>query len=301
MNKKNVSGKENKHGLVSRIVYGTCLAAAVTGLCYDSAKPGLRQMLPTAASSRLEDNLTPAEKAFNDFPAEIPRAREIQKYETPGAKYCLVHIRQKHDNPAGLEVPSFYDLTSGKKRLVISGRDYTAEEAIKTIRGIYSNINSTQGDIVQILDYLIKHENLRSIRPEGLTTEDSVSQFVWNDYYRQEFAKLINSGYFTNPEQMKFIPGAFLIFAKDGTLKMLPSEKKWKDNSKPEDSNVREDALLDIVSKSPAAHFEPLQVTVYGAKHDWTDNVESWNKAPKNKENKFSLIVVTPKSQNGDE
>ncbi|MDP2924886.1 MAG: hypothetical protein Q8N99_00780 [Nanoarchaeota archaeon] len=37
-----------------------------------------------------------ANRALLDFPDETPGAKKIDKYLTPDAKYCLVHLRQKH-------------------------------------------------------------------------------------------------------------------------------------------------------------------------------------------------------------
>ncbi|MBI4141686.1 hypothetical protein HY484_02050 [Candidatus Woesearchaeota archaeon] len=39
---------------------------------------------------------------------------------------------------------------------------------------------------------------------------------------------------------------------------------------------------------------DPVSVTVYGAAHDWKDNIVEWNKLHPDK--KFSLIVVTPEA-----
>ena len=40
--------------------------------------------------------ITPANKYLREFPAHLPAARSIIKYETPGAQTTLVHIRQAH-------------------------------------------------------------------------------------------------------------------------------------------------------------------------------------------------------------
>lgn len=54
--------------------------------------------------------------------------------------------------------------------------------------------------------------------------------------------------------------------------------------------DARENVLLDIVS----ANKDPFAVTVYGGGHDWSDNIKQWN--DKNPNDKFSLVVITPKS-----
>jgi hypothetical protein len=55
-------------------------------------------------------------------------------------------------------------------------------------------------------------------------------------------------------------------------------------------TEMREDVLLDIVSRNN----DPAAVCVYGAAHDWTNNVIAWNSTHPN--DMFSLIVVTPKA-----
>lgn len=43
-----------------------------------------------------DPEVTEANRLLIDFPIQIPGARDVKKLLTPGAKYCLVHIRQTH-------------------------------------------------------------------------------------------------------------------------------------------------------------------------------------------------------------
>lgn len=100
-------------------------------------------------------------------------------------------------------------------------------------------------------------------------------------------------------------------FARTSGMDLVPAEKKdvietslafvksrreagnFKRDDKEYDQTVlqpREDTLLDIVSKKN----DPFAVTIYGGGHDWSDNVKKWN--DKNPNDKFSLVVITPKS-----
>jgi len=55
-------------------------------------------------------------------------------------------------------------------------------------------------------------------------------------------------------------------------------------------TDMREDVLLDFVFKSK----DRTSVTVYGGAHDWTNNVQKWNREHPN--SKYSLIVITPEA-----
>jgi hypothetical protein len=81
-----------------------------------------------------------ANRLLAEFPIEIPGALHVHKYATPGARYCLVHIRQEH--------------------LI---KDISKEELKK--------VGIIQGDIYKILTDLIKNHGLKEVYDEGLTPE----------------------------------------------------------------------------------------------------------------------------------
>jgi hypothetical protein len=86
--------------------------------------------------------------SFSHFPTEIPGAAKVDRYLTPDARYCLVHIRQKH----------FVDDTP---------------EELK------EEISSVQGDIHSILDYLTTKQKVSGVYTEAVTrsSEDMVNEF----------------------------------------------------------------------------------------------------------------------------
>ena len=71
--------------------------------------------------------------------------------------------------------------------------------------------------------------------------------------------------------------------------KALEAGRKFQTVNKEAESvrmDGRENALLEITKNVNVA------VTVFGAAHDWKDNIEEWNK--KHPNDKYGLIVVTP-------
>ena len=86
--------------------------------------------------------ITKANNILFDFPDadEIPGARKVDKYLTPGAEYFLVHIRQSHFKK---------DMTEEKKQQVIE----------------------VQQNIYKILSYFVENLNLKEVYVEGVTSD----------------------------------------------------------------------------------------------------------------------------------
>lgn len=94
------------------------------------------------------ESLTPANLALIDFPDELPGSVRVDKYMTPNAKFCLVHIRQMHFAVGA-----------------------TPEEE--------NNIIAVQSDIYSMLDYLIEHEGLKNVYGEGVFETTELSSTRW--------------------------------------------------------------------------------------------------------------------------
>lgn len=87
-------------------------------------------------------------------------------------------------------------------------------------------------------------------------------------------------------EKFKYIPGGHNLLAVKDKLKILPTEKL--ETYETDNSNLREDALLEIISQGK----NPFELAVYGSTHDFNDNIRKWNiKYP---DKKYSLIEITP-------
>lgn len=103
---------------------------------------------------------TLANKLLDDFPEKIPGAREIKKYKSSDAKYCLVHIKQRH---------------------VI---ERSTEETIK-------NICEVQDNIYSILSYLIDKKKLEHVYYEGVAVKEGKIQDDLNTAWRN-IEKILN-------------------------------------------------------------------------------------------------------------
>jgi hypothetical protein len=83
-------------------------------------------------------NLEQGNQALFDFPDKIPGAKKIDKYITPEARYCLVHIKQAH-----------FKLNLSKKTL--------------------EKVEKVQSNIYEILSYLHNNLHIQEVYLEGIT------------------------------------------------------------------------------------------------------------------------------------
>jgi hypothetical protein len=90
-------------------------------------------------------NLEQGNSALFDFPEKIPGAKEIMKYITPEARYCLVHIKQSH---------------------------YKTNLSSKTQK----KVKNVQSDIYKILLYLHNKLGIKEVYLEGITPEFEKSE-----------------------------------------------------------------------------------------------------------------------------
>ena len=107
--KKQKSSLRKKSSLVS--ISRKLIALTISGLLLFHARSWTKKYLNTHVLKESHNivaprkyrlnkkNKTIANKLLIDFPNEIPGAKKIDKYLTPNAKYCLVHIRQIHVHP----------------------------------------------------------------------------------------------------------------------------------------------------------------------------------------------------------
>ena len=177
---------------------------------------------------------TVAEKFFKNFPEEISGAKTIEKYNIPGAKYCLVHIRQYH-----------------------LGEKLTKQEL--------DEIDYIQKNIYQILNYLIENKNLKSVRVEGLylrkkpkpnELEEAITKNYCKNYFETEKeyvgggdAKLVSEGKI-KPESTEYLEQRIKESKKAEEMK---GYNNWKKNDLISYTKYvldeREDILLEIISK----------------------------------------------------
>lgn len=279
---------------------------------------------------------TPAESFYQQFPdsAHLMGAGTVQKYETRGAKHCLVHIRQVHDFD-----PSLIHLKESQKRIdyaeaiikqskgdatltstiselenLVNAKKKEIAEVRNAVRSSANYVCQVQHDIYSVLIQIHDNYSINSIRNEGVTTmlspEDCMNHLISRN------SALVDNGCITqaeseDPKTYLLYGGAALGLGTVGSLQVKPAEDVSL--NKEAVQRARELALREIDSpdfriKMDAIHKpredyiltlidtdrEPYSVIVFGAEHDFRDNVNAWNK--EHPADTFSLIVVTPAS-----
>ena len=286
------------------------------------------------------DKCTKANQLLVDFPNEIPGAKSIRKYPTPGAKHCLVHVRQRHLLPGMLK------------------------EDINRIKVV-------QDDIYSIISHLIENKELKQVYTEGIGKWSELQLDILSDKGKEALFEKLGLAYETfetfiehgekytskeNSEEIKkylekshrrviedlkqrIEIQATARLAAEGKIKQIHAEKFssyrvkadrelfLKSGSKPDEAiwgllrvqanwlygvyETREDSLLKIISETQ----DPISVAVYGGAHAWGGR-ESFsnyfydlrqgtkdNIAKWNKEHpdkKFSLIEIVPKNYSSE-
>lgn len=250
---------------------------------------------------------TKAELALSDFPKEIPGAKSVKRYPLPGARYCLVHIRQKHYVS--------HEMPEEEKR----------------------NTEEVQRDIKSILEFLVDKYKTKSVYIEGLTPriahqirdvasfkleEPSVLEKRLSDFqasgrskeeienariklakYKESYARWLNA-----KDKIVSIVGSSAELAFDGKITPMACElddyadAAEKELRKPKgERNLDSAAIMDdrentvfffITLDSPDKN--PISFVVYGAAHEFLDNSMGWNKFKPEKP--VSLIEIIPKS-----
>lgn len=266
-----------------------------------------------------ETKPTEAEIYFRDFPTTLDGAREVQKYEAPGAKHCLVHVRQIHyvgpkdslkksiNLADRIRKDSSYSSSNELQELAIS-IDNQVRITKEAVKSEFKKVSGVQQDILYILGCLNRSNSLNYLRAEGLerALHPSESKEIYNLLNLQS----VQTGFFNYDEidssDYFGLRGAHFIISRDKAIIIKPAEDKELNEqaSRLADSLISQENLIkydiigkdreDFVLKIINLDNDPYSVTVYGGTHDFRDNVEAWNK--KNPGDKFSLIVVTPTS-----
>lgn len=230
--------------------------------------------------------LIEANKLLRDFPAKIPWAKRIDKYETPNASHCLVHLRNVHND--------------FRKKF---------EEAESLIR---NEIIAVQKDNYKILNFLWEKNYQEPIEVylEGTFPElEDIRKTLANLVLQSETIRVSS--------EKEFYFGATQILEKKGKVIILPADTMESITmaTKAAEKNSfckavyddREDLLLEKIAEKS----KPFALTVYGSCHAWggkssfrnynfrgkfslKDNIAEWNQ--KHPDGKFSLIEITPKS-----
>ena len=204
------------------------------------------------------------------FQEDLPGAKKIEEYHMPGSEEILIFIRQYHHLPWGIGHPA---------------------ERYK--------INKVQENIFEILEELYLNGNIKAFYVEGVTIEgeNKINELAHKNKGNNYSLMLLNA---TAPLELQMYGAASVMAIKHG-LKLVAAENKELNEIASElvflsPNHVlkdREDFLLDKIDDDDDLQGEDYTVFVYGAGHDFKDNVAEWN--ANHPDNKYSLVIITPK------
>lgn len=281
---------------------------------------------PLALRASLKvDTTTEAARFYRDFPAnQLPSTGAVHKYPVSDAKHCLVHLGHFHYVKAPLTMEqarkdldtasqAFYLLLKDTPNFSYQPSGDIAEDYRNLVRHRIEGICRVQREVFDIGRFLQKNYGVQSIRGEGLAKD--YSQKDCDKWLRNRNIGITREGFATeeevkDPSRYLLIGGADLVLGVLG-LKVKAGEDEdinrrtavkveaaLKEGNLAEKKDIifkeAEDYVLQLVSRSN----EPYSVVIYGGGHNFLDNVNDWN--VKNPKDKFSLIVVTPRSIDGN-
>lgn len=222
----------------------------------------------------MEGQLEPdAEYFFRQFPLSIPGAKSVVKYETPGAEYCLVHIKQTH--------PRW---------------DENFSETAESVR-------NTQEDIYEIITHLADSSIINEYYVEGLYPEMAGRFFkVIEKLQKADAAR----------QRLLYMLTAISLSYAEGKIKLRSSSTKHLEDEgnrvarlmlrrgrlgqgyyfTPEEMKILEEDREDYLLNAVHRNRDKIAATVYGGRHSWLNNIKEWNET--HPEPKFCLIEVTP-------
>jgi len=239
--------------------------------------------------------ITPANQILRDFPEQITGAGEIAKYETAGAKYCLVHIKQMHPTEEEQTASELADKLKDEKATNV---------LLDMVKYRWEKTNECQREIYFILDSLRQTIGLEELRPESVTKE--YGREAYQEFYKRILTRALAECYPTIEEmdehmtEYQFAPGAHILLGMQEKLRILPGEKSSLNRQAHEnrkngtDNTATHEAREDYLLALGADPENPLIISPYGIRHNFLDNIKKWNE--QHPDEKYSLIEVVPRS-----
>ena len=255
-------------------------------------------------------NKTLADFILETFPSSLEGAAEIKKYETPGARQNLVHIKQQH----AVEVEDVLIVTQSTMKVQ------------ENVYSIIMDLKKTQGLKVVLPEGFSEKDRekwyrkrpralLQGVKPWG--TEYRATDIAFfngeidikesEDSHAREIADEADALFQVRRKALKdeaATRSRLNLPPKPYLNKILRYRKEWIAGL----CEPREDCLLRIASENPDL---TLVVTTYGAYHSFAgnqsfpnyrydegtksvkDNIYHWNR--EHPDEKFSLIEILPK------
>ncbi len=242
---------------------------------------------------------TETNRRLAEFPEEIPGVFEVIKIEVEGAKHCLVHVGQQHW-VSGMKDSKLIEVMETQEEIygILS---YLREEMM--LKKIYqegscegfSSLKLKELRVVQRnfllseLSEIIKPDTIEEIKNELIEEEEEFTNYLCNSALGrlEEEGKIIlrpAERYFEYDAHSEFLSNLLILPFLDSTLVDNEEIIKLEEIL----TNNRENALIDIINTEE----DQFSLTVYGAAHNFYDNVQRWNK--KYPDNKFSYIKILP-------
>jgi gas vesicle protein len=266
---------------------------------------------------------TEANKLLRKFPTDIPGAAEVKKFEFPDAKYCLVHIKQIHE-VEGLAKKELKEVQEVQNDiyLILSflidnwALNEVYNEAVwnaelsNSIIILNKRIDDLLKDVLSSREEIIK-EHIKHLEDEKTYRENLKKEI------KELKIKLLMIQFLIKREREKRVCGpAVERLCAEGRLKIKAAEtlmgnlfsevllKLQKEEMEfPEEIlkyifkkailDIREKILLELIASSEE---NPLPVVVYGGAHNWLNDIMKWNRKRGHQDEKFSLIIITPKA-----
>lgn len=232
-----------------------------------SALAGLYPACKSDSTPRDSRSASELEQMIADFPSEIAGAERVDTYMTPGAKYCLVHIRQRH----------LVNDISDERR---------------------DRVRQTQANIYSILQDLHNKVGIDAVYVEGVSPWNISELTQQPDHY--------NAGLkFSAKKGIEVLPGEDTdLYRLSGFAEEYISDNPHLIHFVIDE---REDHLLREISKqdSPMNYVIFGGAHAWGGTNSFgeeynsegrlsaVDNIHVWNTL--NPDRKFSLIEITPK------
>ncbi|RMD45764.1 hypothetical protein D6829_01400 [Candidatus Pacearchaeota archaeon] len=217
----------------------------------------------------------------------------VREFYVPDSKHLLVVVRQLHKFPRVVE--NYISQLDTEEK----------DKKIRYLRKRYLDVNAAQRDILKILNEFFKRGWIDEVYSEGLGSERSKEYFKKLYSYTMENLFLGESLSEEDRCSYTFVPGATTMLGMQGKkispagslelileseVEILESLAKNGRIPKISTNNRREDYVLRKICEDK----KDIAVVVYGADHDFLDNVINWNL--KNPDEKFSLISITPEA-----
>lgn len=330
---ENVSAARRKLLIIGGILAG------IGAVWWGAQKLLQEQPLKKKELDRVEEvqrNAVSAEEFCRRFPKHIPGASEIKNFFTPGAKHCLVHIRQQHGVDHIIEAfekefltPEFVEKLSpeGKARLAVIRAETKVEIAKAAILAA-----EVDRDIRLIVTHLVEENGVDEIYCEGMSpgVETAFATLpnaieTGNDY-EQRLKKILQQ---LPPDSPRYKETQQtlrdIIASKEKTLASVRDElgelsdlflvKKIRVKSA-EDAEVLQLAMQAIVRGADPetqrtltkdlreekllqkAANNTITTVRFGGGHKLQKRIEHWNE--KHPQESFNLIEITPASYRKD-